>query len=518
MAVITAFAVILMIIKFGHPDDKNVAKFPKVVTFLGLWLAFASVLIIPYDVANSRGQGLGVDVGLLWQIMYICFAIIAFILIPFAFFFYESDVDPKAKQGKSVCSRCCGSQIGSAACYTFFFFIIFATLLLIMYLGLNTAEIPVKRIIYSPNYKTTETQLQGRLVEFSQLDPCQDKGTYRTVDNKCQALPKKCSESDCLIDTYIWEIPITFPVSVMAGLSLLGWVFFTMFVGVGMVALPLDLINEFRTKPKAISTTHWIEQKDELAKKAVDLISVGESLNKIILKNPDMGRKEVKRHKKILKKFELNYYFLKKEYQLLDISHRLKGGNTLWYTFKLVLGVLGALVSFTWLLHICLFVLPSKPIHPFLNSYFNALEIPGFDLFGVCAFGTWAYYLLWCVIKGNFKLGVRFLIWKIYPMEINNTMMNSFLFNTFIILICSVPTVQFCVTAFPSYARYTDVDMLFGTQIKYLKGVNVLWENNIFTIILVSISGLTALLLFFKPNDKAKEIDDEIKKLVAEAD
>ncbi len=58
----------------------------------------------------------------------------------------------------------------------------------------------------------------------------------------------------CLYDTYIWAIDVTFPVFLMAFLSFVGWFFWTFFVGVGLVALPLDLINEFRTRPEPMKT------------------------------------------------------------------------------------------------------------------------------------------------------------------------------------------------------------------------------------------------------------------------
>src|SRR5687767_8645331 len=40
----------------------------------------------------SSGGGIRVDV--LWQILYVTLAVMVFIIIPFAYFFYESDVDP----------------------------------------------------------------------------------------------------------------------------------------------------------------------------------------------------------------------------------------------------------------------------------------------------------------------------------------------------------------------------------------------------------------------------------------
>jgi hypothetical protein len=57
IAILLAFGMCLTLIIFGHPDDKNMAVLPKVVTVFGLWLSFASVLVLPYDVANSSGGG-----------------------------------------------------------------------------------------------------------------------------------------------------------------------------------------------------------------------------------------------------------------------------------------------------------------------------------------------------------------------------------------------------------------------------------------------------------------------------
>jgi len=61
---------------------------------------------------------------------------------------------------------------------------------------------------------------------------------------------------------------------------------------------------------------------------------------------------------------------------------------------------------------------------------------------GFIATGLFAFlglYLLWCTQKGNFKMGVRIpFLFTIHPMKVNETWMNSFLFNVLLILICSV--------------------------------------------------------------------------------
>ncbi len=103
-----------------------------------------------------------------------------------------------------------------------------------------------------------------------------------------------------------------------------------------------------------------------------------------------------------------------------------------------------------------------------------------FPLFGVVSVAIFTLYLLFCVVAGNFKLGVRFLCIELHPMkarhgglgdgwclqcteqdwldthdrprphpfflsqkQINGTYMNSFLFNLILILLCTFPIVEF---------------------------------------------------------------------------
>lgn len=87
----------------------------------------------------------------------------------------------------------------------------------------------------------------------------------------------------------------------------------------------------------------------------------------------------------------------------------------------------------------------------------------------VTVFGIFNFYMLWALIKGNFKIGVRipFLL-TIHPMIPNETWMNSFLFNISLILICSVALTNFSANAFSQYMRMSSIDMIFGIQVKYL--------------------------------------------------
>lgn len=105
------------------------------------------------------------------------------------------------------------------------------------------------------------------------------------------------------------------------------------------------------------------------------------------------------------------------------------------------------------------------PAPQFLNDFFIALDSV-FPLFGTLSYGAFAFYLLFCVLKGCLKFGLRCFCMTIHPMQIGNTMMNSMLFNVWMLLLTAVAIVQFSSSAFSTYARLTAVDMLFGVQVR----------------------------------------------------
>ena len=124
-------------------------------------------------------------------------------------------------------------------------------------------------------------------------------------------------------------------------------------------------------------------------------------------------------------------------------------------------------------------------------------------------------------------------------------MMNSFLFNVWLLLLCAVACVQFCFAAFQSYAQLTAIDMLLGVQVRTiythttqtthhthrphtqlthtpsllalrslskqvrnLIGLNWFFANDFFFYTMFGISGLTLLYLCVFPTDKRALEDD----------
>lgn len=223
----------MLVIKFSHPDDKNEAKFPKAVVIFGLFIAFASVLVMPYDIANTRGAGGGLRVDILWQIIHIILALMIFWVIPFAYFFYENDMSEADARNK----KCYGTQAGQAVIYTLGYSIVFILILVIMYALINQTEIPVTSLF----------------IKASLVNP------YMVPLD----LTLDCSKANANCGTTLnyWKIPVTFIIYLVAFISFIGWFFFTIFVGVGMIALPMDLINDFRTRPKPLRKKEYEEKK-----------------------------------------------------------------------------------------------------------------------------------------------------------------------------------------------------------------------------------------------------------------
>lgn len=94
------------------------------------------------------------------------------------------------------------------------------------------------------------------------------------------------------------------------------------------------------------------------------------------------------------------------------------------------------------------------------------------------------------------------MILQIHPMELHKTLMNSFLFNLALILLCVLPVVQFSTQAFSMYARQTSADVLFGSVIKYLKFFKYFWSYNAFLFSILILIVISAVYFSICPSDK----------------
>lgn len=148
------------------------------------------------------------------------------------------------------------------------------------------------------------------------------------------------------------------------------------------------------------------------------------------------------------------------------------------------------IVSIAWVAHIIIYLLIDPPLSPFLNEVFIKLD-DIWGLLGTAAFAFFCFYLLLAVIAGAMMLGLRLVFITIHPMKWGGTLMNSFLFNVALILLCSISVIQFCSTAFAYYAQATAAQEIFGHTLQSLRGIKYLYKYNIFQIAFVVLAGLT---------------------------
>lgn len=465
---------VYLLVNYQHPDDVNQAYFPKFVVVFGLSVAVISILMLPADVANRQACRHAIYNGAcnltlpmkdLWLAIYIVDAVLVFFVIPFAMFYYEGDQD------KSV-----GKRVKSALIWVSVTAVVCALLLGILYGLLGKVDFTVRHLSSTTNSFPSSW-------DFSSSKPC--VGT----DKQCSAYAASASSETT------WTMRTTFPEYVVALATIAGSVLFMIFGGVGIACLPLGLIFAFIRRPKAVITrSQYIKEATELGKKAKDLKKAAEDL-RLEEKSGNKGRK----WKKNVKAVEKELLLLEEDVKALEeVYPQGEQAETSWaftvlgYLAKLILGLLGLIVSVAWIAHIVIYLLVKPPLSPFLNWVFIKLD-DVWGLLGTAAFAFFCFYLLVAVVAGAMLIGLRLVFVTIHPMKWGATLMNSFLFNVGLILLCSISVIQFCATAFAYYAQATAAGEIFGHTLESLRGIKYLYKYNVFQIGFVALAIITLI-------------------------
>lgn len=100
--------------------------------------------------------------------------------------------------------------------------------------------------------------------------------------------------------------------------------------------------------------------------------------------------------------------------------------------------------------------------------------------------------------------------------------MNSFLFNVILLLIASVGVIQLCISSFPTYTRNTEIYLLFGVQINYMRFYTGFYRHNVFPIAFLIWTFLTLIYqiatcnrkpAYMRDIEKIREKDEDSDKL-----
>eukprot|EP00474_Spongospora_subterranea_P000920 CRZ01378.1 hypothetical protein [Spongospora subterranea] len=457
LAVIAVAGSVLLVIKFGHPDDKNVALLPKFVVIYSLFLAVSSVALFPIDVACRSSDALSSIIYYVWIAMFINIAAFLVIIIPLAIAFYE-----ESSTDKSVCRS------------------LIYGLVPLMLIGVAIA------ILY-PFFGTNSLSPED-------IQRFQSRSGWNYI-------PSSLSQ--------IYSDHISIGYFGLAIMAMIGWIAFILFVPIGVAMLPIDMVRAFIHRPKALNIVEYTREKQAIGREASVLLKaaqdVGQSRKGSL--NLFVGR-STKRSRKELLALEMQTYELKRRRMTLEIAYSYRGGNPLWYGLQLLLGVIYAILTIAWIVHLTLAVVVDAS--PALSTVLLELQKFGgtFPVFSIVAFVVLSEYLLLSAIKGSFKFSLGTAWLSIYPMEVGNTLMSAFLVNSWLILALVVPLIQFCTIAFADYVAGTVIGMIFLLRInniRFFKGV--LFYDNIYMYLMLWIFLITLLVVAVSSKGKRKEIN-----------
>lgn len=388
------------------------------------------MLLLPFDVAArvdptavSRFTSV-IDTPLMWQICLWTVAGLAIVVVPFATFYYEA-YDPDNHKALH--------QLIPAIGYTLGLLAVFLTLDLVLWFTVGFAVIP---------YFDYQAAPQALLVY----------DTARLVYLESTTV----AEFSILVSFFVYTVAL---------LCFVGWILFSIYGGIGLVALPIDTVSDFINRPKAISRAEFTRELEAVNSKAEQMLKVAQELLR------DKARGSVGRGTRSkINVLRAETMTLEDHLDRVVYAFEQAGGSPFVIFGALIGGILGGCLSIMWLLQILLN--NALQITPLLNIVLIQLD-EAFTLLGVIAYGIFAYYLLLCTFKGQIKFGLRVVFFQIHPMKVGDTLMNAFLFNVGIILVCSVAVVQFCAQSFSEYAANTTINALLNLYVRRLKGIGL---------------------------------------------
>jgi hypothetical protein len=237
------------------------------------------------------------------------------LLLPFALFFYETDEDD------TFCQR-----VVKGIVYTFAANIISILLLFITWNFFKFVELPVHAISASA---TT---------------------TFAGADLNNWTLTQ--SDSDVKL-----ELEASFAVYVIAIMSFFGWICVVVCGGVGLFGLPLDMINDFRNRPKPRKSNEMAKTKTSLSAAVSSMLKEGEELKK---KDEDhaansesgwfdkwRGRRQIDNK---MTEFKAKFSSLEEEVEIFNLELNYYDTNPITPVLKLLLGIVFFVTSILWML------------------------------------------------------------------------------------------------------------------------------------------------------------------------
>ena len=502
VTILVAIANLYVLINFQHPEDRNQAWFPKIIVISGLTIASGAILLLPLDVANRASCDASVSLSAcettlpmdeIWYSIYIITLVYVAILIPFTTFWYESDFDATLSQ----------------KLYNSLFWVVMSAIFVSLVLFLcwyytGYADFSITSVKSGMMLLSQFDTLQG-VHSCIRANPYPDgSNTYSPTDfsggtSSPYLSGDACDSGSSEAITKSWTLDVSFPAYVAALTSFVGWFLFAPYAGIGMAANPIDAVTRFIQRPrKTIGKSEYDRSAQQIAIKTLE---IHEKVKAV--RNEERSNGRSRKIRSELKNLSMELEDIEdEERELQKLYPRGENRATSWtftvwgYWWSLFYGILAFILSITWILHVGLYILAKNPVHPFLNSMFEALDSV-FNLFGTAMFAIYCFYLISCVVKGNEKLGLKFLfVFNAYRMKLGATTMTGLLFNTGLIMLCSMAVAQFCSRAFASYAKDTSAIKMLSVNADHLQNIGVMFRKDVFPAIFVAFSCASMVFYF----------------------
>lgn len=477
MAAAAVVGSVRLLAHYQQPDDKRWGSglLCRAIIVASLTLSWMLVLLLPLDVRSSRsGHGLADAMPALWGVAFALLGTFAVLVVPGAIFYNDVEQDDAVPKKRRYVLCCLSAML-----------FILASLAGIGYPFLSDIALPVQE--YS-----CDAWLDATV------------GADAASARACTTSRAVTLEAKAGVEAYL-----------VALLCFAGWLLLSCFGGIGLTAVPLDLVLSFVDRPRAIDEATYSQRRKLLGGAARAMLGQSEELKKLdeALAEEQAGWWGRRARRRLLtkdyNKFKRDMNLLEEEFDRLSIAKFQRGENPVVSAARLALGGLCALVSAAWVLHVALYVLivPKKgePASLFLNLLFESCEKPGLYPVGVAMFAAFCLYLLLCVVKGCLKFGMRFFfMFSIHPMRFKGTPLSSILFNVEMVLLSSAAVVQFAQQAFADYARLTDADALLGAQLRHMKFFGWFFKYNVFVYALLAWCGVSLIYLLVRPRDRSE--------------
>merc|ERR1711871_1649966 len=200
----------------------------------------------------------------------------------------------------------------------------------------------------------------------------------------------------------------TIVIFLIAFITFLGWVFFIMYAGIGLVALPMDNYIEYSRRPTLLKPIQYAREKKRIVERSEEITAIAKQLKLDYRKLPESERSRgTRKRKKALQELQQLTLVLERDWEELQLCEQSRYMNpsclnSFFPYFQLAGSILGMIISILWFLHILLYMLPSAwgggPITPFLNDYLAWFDT-WFPPFGTITIAIFTFCLLLCVIR-----------------------------------------------------------------------------------------------------------------------